>query len=91
MIRKSIRMAGFSWRPYVLRRYFDSRMMLAQADGLIIRDFRVFWMGHKGDIEHTYTLNKKLSSDIIEKCDRHMLKLRRNIFLPRIYEFNNSS
>jgi hypothetical protein len=67
MIRKSIRMAGFSWRPYVLRRYFDSRMMLAEADGLIIRDFRVFWMGHKGDIEHTYTLNKKLSSDIIEK------------------------
>ena len=67
MMRKPIRAAGFSWRPYVLRRYFDTRMMIAESDGLIIRDYRTFWMGHKGDIEHTYTVNKALSSDVIEK------------------------
>jgi hypothetical protein len=67
MIRQPIRRAGFSWRPYVLRRYFDTRMMLAESDALIIRDFRVFWMGHKGDIEHTYTVNKRLPDDVIEK------------------------
>ena len=67
LIRKPIRAAGFNWRPYVLRRYFDTRMMMAESDGLIIRDYRAFWMGHKGDIEHTYTVNKALSEDVIEK------------------------
>jgi len=66
-IRRPIRRAGFKWRPYVLRRYFDTRMMLAEADGLIIRDWRVFWMGHKGDIEHTYTLNKGLPDDVMNR------------------------
>jgi pyruvate-formate lyase len=43
-------------------------MMMAEADGLIIRDWRVFWMGHKGDIEARYTTNKgKLSDDLVEK------------------------
>jgi integrase len=66
-IRKAIRDAGFTWRPYVLRRYFDTRLMMAESDGLIIRDYRTFWMGHSGDIEHTYTLNKGLSKDVLEK------------------------
>lgn len=67
-IKSAIEQAGFDWRPYILRTYFDTRMMLAEADGLIIRDWRVFWMGHKGDIEHTYTLNKgRLPDDVIEK------------------------
>jgi hypothetical protein len=67
LIRKPIRAAGFAWRPYVLRRYFDTRLMIAESDGLLIRDYRMFWMGHKGDIEHVYTLNKSLSDDVIEK------------------------
>ncbi|MDG6924947.1 MAG: hypothetical protein JRN09_00175 [Nitrososphaerota archaeon] len=67
IIRKPIRKAGFDWRPYVLRRYFDVRMMMAEGDGLIIRDWREFWMGHKGDIEATYTVNKGVTQDIIEK------------------------
>lgn len=67
-MRAAIRKAGFDWRPYILRSYFDTRMMMAEADGLIIRDWRVFWMGHKGDIEHRYTLNKgKLPDDLVEK------------------------
>ncbi len=67
LMRKAIRDAGFDWRPYVLRRYFDTRLMLAESDGLIIRDYRTYWMGHSGDIEHTYTVNKGLSKDVIEK------------------------
>lgn len=66
LIRRPIREAGYSWRPYVLRRYFDTRMMQAESEGIIIRDWRVFWMGHKGDIEHTYTVNKGLPEDVIE-------------------------
>lgn len=67
IIRRAIRRAGFSWRPYVLRSYFDMQMMLAESKGLILRDYRVFFMGHKGDIEHTYTVNKKqLPEHIVE-------------------------
>lgn len=52
-MRKSIRASGFKWRPYVLRRYFDTRLMLAESDGLIINDWRVFFMGHKSSMEAT--------------------------------------
>ena len=66
-IRNAIRKAGFSWRPYVLRSYFGTQLMLAESKGLIIRDFRVFFMGHAGDIEATYTLRKKLTSETVEE------------------------
>ena len=66
-IRNAIRNAGFEWRPYVLRAYFDSRLLLAQDERLMPRDYRSFFMGHVGDIEHRYTLNKgRLPDDMIE-------------------------
>ena len=67
LIRKPIRAAGFQWRPYVLRRYFDTRMMMAESDGCIINDWRVFMMGHAGNIEAVYTVRKGLSQDVIDK------------------------
>ena len=67
LMRNAIRNAGFTWRPYVLRAYFDSRLLLAQDERLIQRDYRAFFMGHVGDIEHRYTVNKgRLSEDLIE-------------------------
>jgi integrase len=67
LLRKALRKAGFGWRPYVLRSYFDTQLMLAESKGYCLRDYRTFWMGHKGDIEHTYTLNKgKLPPNVIE-------------------------
>jgi len=66
-IRQAIRSAGFPWRPYVLRSYFDTQLMLAESKGLILRDYRSFWMGHKGDIEARYTTNKYvLPQNVIE-------------------------
>jgi len=66
-IRQAIRRVGFNWRPYVLRAYFDTQLMLAESKGLVIRDYRQFWMGHKGDIENRYTTNKcRLPEDVIE-------------------------
>ncbi len=58
LMRLAIRKAGFPWRPYVLRSYFDTQLMLAESKGLVLRDYRMFWMGHKGDIENRYTTNK---------------------------------
>jgi hypothetical protein len=67
IIRGAIRRAGFSWRPYVLRSYFDTQLMLAESKGLVLRDYRQFWMGHKGDIENRYTINKgRLPEAVIE-------------------------
>jgi hypothetical protein len=66
-IRNALRAAGLKWRPYVLRSYFDTQLMLAESKGLVLRDYRQFWMGHKGDIENRYTTNKqRLSEGVIE-------------------------
>jgi hypothetical protein len=66
-IKEAIKTAGFSWRPYVLRCYFDTMLMLAESKGLVLRDYRQFWMGHKGDIENRYTTNKlRLPESVVE-------------------------
>ncbi|MEE9341421.1 MAG: site-specific integrase [Thermoplasmata archaeon] len=66
-IRGAIRKSGFQWRPYVLRSYFDTQLMLAESKGCVLRDYRTFWMGHVGDIEHRYTTNKaKLPVQVVE-------------------------
>jgi hypothetical protein len=57
-VRIAMRSAGFKWRPYVLRSYFDTQLMLSESKGFVLRDYRTFWMGHVGDIEHRYTTNK---------------------------------
>ncbi len=67
IVRQAIRASGFKGRPYVLRSYFDTQLMLAESKGLILRDYRQFFMGHVGDIEHRYTLDKgRLPEDVIE-------------------------
>jgi hypothetical protein len=67
VIRQSIRKAGFPWRPYVLRSYFDTHLMLAESKGLVLRDYKQFFMGHKGDIENRYTTNKqRLPEAVVE-------------------------
>lgn len=66
-IRLAIRKVGLPWRPYVLRSYFDTQAMLSESKGFVLRDYRAFWMGHKGDIEARYTTNKgRLPKDVID-------------------------
>jgi len=67
MMRLAIRSAGLPWRPYVLRCYFDTMLLLAESKGLVLRDYWQFWMGHKGDIENRYTTNKqRLPESVVE-------------------------
>ena len=49
----------------MLRSYFDTQLMLAESKGLVLRDYRQFWMGHKGDIENRYTTNKRRLPDAV--------------------------
>ena len=66
-IRVFIKEAGFKFRPYTLRSYFATQMMLAESKGKSLKDYRVFWMGHVGDIESLYTVNRQsLPTEIIE-------------------------
>ena len=74
LIRKAIRTAGYDNRPYDLRPYFASRLLRAQDERLITRDYRTFFMGHKGDIENTYTTERLLSSDMVESMRSAYLK-----------------
>lgn len=71
-IKEAIRRAGFSWRPYVLRAYFDTNMIIAESKGKISHPYLQFMMGHKGDIEARYSTNKgRLPPDMIKdmrKC-----------------------
>ncbi|HEY4680714.1 MAG TPA: hypothetical protein VIH04_05550 [Nitrosarchaeum sp.] len=63
-IRKCMR-PRFRWRPYVLRAYFDTQLLIAESRGKIAHDFRVFFMGHKGSMESRYTTNKGILPDAL--------------------------
>ncbi|MEM3083882.1 MAG: hypothetical protein QXU32_07540 [Nitrososphaerales archaeon] len=69
-IRKTFR-PRFQWRPYVLRAYFDTQLLIAESRGKIAHDFRVFFMGHKGTIEAKYTTNKGILPEALidEMCE----------------------
>lgn len=82
-ITKEIRDAmrpRFKWRPYVLRAYFDTQLLVAENHGKISHAYRQFFMGHKGDIEARYTTNKgRLPPRLIEdmrqsfqKCEEYV-------------------
>jgi hypothetical protein len=66
-VKQAIVAAGFGWRPYVLRRYFEVCMMNAEYERLILREWREFWMGHVGNIESEYSVNKGLPHEAAEK------------------------
>lgn len=57
----------FSWRPYVLRSYFDTQLLIAESKGMIVHDFRVFFMGHHGSMEARYTTNKSVLPEALLK------------------------
>ena len=63
-IRKTFR-PRFMWRPYILRAYFDTQLLIAESKGRIAHDFRVFFMGHKGSMEARYTTNKGMLPDML--------------------------
>lgn len=70
----------YTWRPYVLRAYFDTQLMVAENHGKISHPYRQFFMGHAGDMEATYTTNKgRLPQEVIEdmrqtfgKCEEYL-------------------
>jgi len=69
-IREAMRPV-FKWRPYVLRAYFDTQLMVAENQGRISHTYRQFFMGHSGDMEARYTTHKgRLPEDVVEDMRR---------------------
>ncbi len=74
-VRRAIRRAGYNWRPYVLRAFFDSHLLTAELQGRTAATVRQFFMGHVGDIERKYTLNKRqLPRELFEMMKNQYLK-----------------
>jgi hypothetical protein len=66
-IKKYMRAAGVNKRPYVLRAYAETQLIIAESKGKISHPYLQFIAGHKGDIEARYSTNKgKLPPDMIE-------------------------
>jgi hypothetical protein len=66
-VKVAITKAGYDWRPYVLRAYFDTTMIIAESKGLIAHPYIAFFMGHQGDMEARYSTNKgRLPQQMIE-------------------------
>ncbi|MDE2812524.1 MAG: hypothetical protein OXM01_05860, partial [Gemmatimonadota bacterium] len=58
-------------RPYALRAYFDSQLLIAESHGCMTNAYRQFFMGHKGDMEARYTTNKgRLTEQMTEDMRR---------------------
>jgi len=66
-MRKYMRAAGVYKRPYVLRAYAETQLIIAESKGKISHPYLQFIAGHKGDIESRYSTNKgRLPPDMIE-------------------------
>ncbi|MEM3028508.1 MAG: site-specific integrase, partial [Candidatus Bathyarchaeia archaeon] len=66
-IRQCMRRAGVYKRPYVLRAYAETQLIIAESKGKISHPYLQFIAGHKGDIEARYSTNKGiLPPDMIE-------------------------
>jgi len=74
LIRSCMRRAGARKRPYVLRAYAETQLIIAESKGKISHPYLQFVAGHKGDIESRYSTNKgRLPEQMIEdmrKCYR---------------------
>jgi len=57
-IRQRMRKAGKFNRPYVLRAYAETQLIIAESKGKISHPYLQFIAGHKGDIESRYSTNK---------------------------------
>jgi hypothetical protein len=64
----ALRSAGMLKRPYVLRRLYETEILLDAAyEGLVSHDYAYFFAGHAGPVSHRYMLHKALLADEIEK------------------------
>lgn len=72
-IRETFR-PRFQWRPYVLRAYYRTQLIIAEAQGKTSHSFACFWFGHKGDMSARYSTNKGILPEILVNEMRESFK-----------------
>ena len=65
LIRIAMRRAGVRKRPYVLRAYAETQLIIAESKGIISHPYLQFVAGHKGDIESRYSTNKGILPEMM--------------------------
>ncbi len=59
-----------TWRPYVLRSYCSTRLLLAEGDGRIQRDLREAILGHDGGVSSRYNVGKRWGEELLAEARR---------------------
>jgi hypothetical protein len=59
---------GVTWRPYVLRAYCSTRLMIAEGSGKISRDLREALLGHDGGVAARYNVGKRWGEDLLKEA-----------------------
>lgn len=59
---------GVTWRPYVLRAYCSTRLMLAEGSGKISRDLREAILGHDGGVAARYNVGKRWGDELLKEA-----------------------
>lgn len=62
--------AGVRWRPYVLRAYCSTRLLLAEGQGRMSRDLREAILGHDGGIASRYHVGKRWGEELLAEARR---------------------
>ena len=61
---------GVRWRPYVLRSYCSTRLLLAEGQGRISRDLREAILGHDGGVASRYNVGKRWGAELLAEARR---------------------
>ncbi|MDG7029100.1 MAG: hypothetical protein JRN38_02515 [Nitrososphaerota archaeon] len=56
------------WRGYVLRAYCSTRLLLAEANGMITRDLREAILGHDTGVAGRYNVGKKWGEELLKEA-----------------------
>ncbi len=59
---------GVRWRPYVLRSYCSTRLLMAEGAGKITRDLREAILGHSGGVAARYNVGKTWGEDLLKEA-----------------------
>jgi len=85
-IRSAMR-PTYGYRPYVLRSYFSTRLLMAVSDGVLENQFRTYWMGHAGTMAARYSSNKSmLPEDLVENMRESYRRSRRYLLGDTVNE-----
>jgi integrase len=59
---------GVRWRPYVLRAYCSTRLLMAEGAGKITWDLREAILGHDGGVAARYNVGKRWSEELLNEA-----------------------